>query len=339
MIRTLQSLRFIFSLTVLLAHFNYAGREGYSTGVSIVFFTFLSGFVLSKAYGRRLASGEMTGGAFLKRRFIKLYPMHLLCLVAYIAVHHAVLTSQDIAPAMLNALLLQSWSTTYYFSMNSVSWYLSDVVLFLLLFPALYKCISRMNIRQLVLSAAALLAVYIAYMLLLHVDDLNYWLYIFPPVRLADFIIGIMMWRACELLPTLGCVRHHSAVELLLCAAILALMIAYPIDEKWHIAFLYWLVAVPMFFVFFRGESEGGIVSALLKTKPMLWLSRITMEAFLCHMLVFDVIMAIDRRVSYHLPYFAMMAVSFSAALAVAWLAKRYYVTPVTEYLSRKLTK
>ncbi len=57
MIETLQSLRFVFALTVMLAHFSYAGIEGHSTGVGPMFFMLMTGIVMSRSYGPKILDG------------------------------------------------------------------------------------------------------------------------------------------------------------------------------------------------------------------------------------------------------------------------------------------
>ena len=52
MIETLQSLRIVFALTVMLAHFSYAGIEGKSTGIGPMYFMLMTGLVMSRSYGR-----------------------------------------------------------------------------------------------------------------------------------------------------------------------------------------------------------------------------------------------------------------------------------------------
>ena len=215
MIETLQSLRIVFSLTVMLAHFSYAGIEGHSTGVGPMFFMLMTGVVMSRSYGPKIRSGNFRFGPYLLRRFFKFYPLHLLCLVAVLLIRHKTLTSTDYLSVIPNALLLQSWIPIdkYYFSLNGVSWYLSDLLLFLLLFPFLYRWIGKMGDKALLRTVVLLLGGYVAYVSLLQTDDLNYWLYIFPPVRLLDFIWGMMIWRCYELHTSWGQFRKPTPVE------------------------------------------------------------------------------------------------------------------------------
>ena len=240
MILSLTSLRFLFILLIVLfhligKHFEFGGDCGVS------FFMMLSGFVLSYAYGQQVLEGRFQSFAFIKRQLTKFYPLHLLCLLAVIAIRYKTMLSTDWLALVPNALLIQSWIPveSYYFSGNAVSWYLSDLMLFLLLFPMFYRLIGRMKGRSLFRLTLVLLVLYIIYVSLLQTDDLNYWLYVFPPVRLIDFLWGMVLWRCYELHPTWGRFRCPTLVELLLCAGVLTTIITYPINEKWHIAFIH----------------------------------------------------------------------------------------------------
>ena len=179
MIQTLQSLRFVFSFTVMLAHFSYAGIEGHSTGVGPMFFMLMTGVVMSRSYGEKVLDGTFRFRNFLLRRLFKFYPLHLLCLLAIIVIRRNTMTGDDYLAVLPNLFLVQSWIPVqeYYFSCNAVSWYLSDLLLFLLLFPWLYGKIGRMSGRALAITSVSLLAAYVTYVSLVRSDDLNYWLY------------------------------------------------------------------------------------------------------------------------------------------------------------------
>ena len=146
MIATLQSLRFVFVMLVFLSHFAYRDIQTLDAGgdCGVAFFFLLSGFVLSLGYGRKIDDGSFCYRGFLKRRFLKLYPLHILCLIFFFVVSKASLDW----PILLNVLLLQAWipNPDYYFSCNSVSWFLSCLFFCYFLFPFAYK---RLSLRWL----------------------------------------------------------------------------------------------------------------------------------------------------------------------------------------------
>ena len=335
MIETLQSLRIMFSLTVMLAHFSYAGIEGHSSGVGPMFFMLMTGVVMSRSYGPKIRSGNFRFGPYLLRRFFKFYPLHLLCLVAVLLIRHNTLTSADYLSILPNALLLHSWipDEHYYFSMNGVSWYLSDLLLFLLLFPFLYKWIGKMGDKTLGRTAVLLLAAYIGYVSLVQTDNLNYWLYIFPPVRLLDFIWGMMIWRCYELHPAWGRLRKPTVVEFLLAVLVVMTIVLYPLHERWHVALIHWFVLIPVVLIFMQGDQYGGWLSRFLKTRTMVWLGGLTLDTYLLHQLLFAILLNNASKYDVELPYPLMLTACLGAVILVSWLTHRFFVNPVNARL------
>lgn len=335
MIETLQSLRIVFALTVMLAHFSYAGIEGKSTGVGPMFFMLMTGFVMSRSYGAKILDGSFRYGSFLLRRLFKFYPLHLLCLFIYIAIRRNTLDVTDYLTLLPNILLLQSWIPIehFYFSGNAVSWYLSDLLFFLFLFPVLYRGIGRMSGKDLLRLVSGLLVVYVIYVIFLRTDDLNYWLYVFPPVRLFDFIWGMVMWRCYELYPTAGRWSHPSVIELALVTGVVITIITYPLHDRWHVALIHWLVLVPVVWVFMQGDRQGGWVSRLLKKRVMVWLGGLTLDTYLLHQLIFAVMMNNAMKHGVQLPYPVMLLICLTVVVFVSYLTHTWFVNPINNKL------
>lgn len=83
MIRTLNSLRFILILMIVISHstlpisqdlINYLGE------FPVAIFFVISGFVLSLSKGEKLQKEELGNRNFFLSRIIKLYPLHILIL-------------------------------------------------------------------------------------------------------------------------------------------------------------------------------------------------------------------------------------------------------------------
>ena len=176
MIGTLQSLRFIFVMMIFMSHFDYRDIRGFDAGCDcgVAYFFILSGFVCSLGYGQRIREGAYRDGDFIWKRLKKLYPLHLLCLLFFLLVSQ---TTLDLK-VMTNALLLQSWvpDPEWYFSCNKVSWFLSSLLFCYVVFPFVYRHLSRY------LTLAVLLA-YAAICWLIPYDQVNAVLYVFPLVR------------------------------------------------------------------------------------------------------------------------------------------------------------
>ncbi len=85
----LDSLRGIFALCVVLFHFRTTGYIGGATffrhgWLAVDFFFVLSGFVITAAYGKELAKG-LNISQFVVLRLFRIYPLHLLMILAFIA--------------------------------------------------------------------------------------------------------------------------------------------------------------------------------------------------------------------------------------------------------------
>lgn len=303
MIATLQSLRFVFVMLIFLSHFDYRDIQALDAGgdCGVAFFFLLSGFVLSMGYGRQITDGTFCYGRFLKRRFLKLYPLHLLCLLFFLIV-----SKQHLDGAVfLNVLLLQAWipSPDYYFSCNSVSWFLSCLFFCYILFPFAYK---RVSGRWLTLVLVAYLLVY----LLTPYEKVNAILYVHPLVRFVDFYLGMFL---CQVFERRKETDIPQWTELLVVVLLLVSLGLYPyVDAKLRNAPLYWLVLIPLIFVF---AQEKGYISQWLKTKPMLFLGSLSMPLFLTHQMLIGILL---RRMP-EIPAPVMLAFCIFITLMVSW--------------------
>ena len=316
MIPTLQSLRFVFVMMIFMSHFSYGGIEAFQAGgdCGVAFFFLLSGFVLSRGYGQRLRQGSFSYGQFMRRRLLKIYPLHLLCLVAVLLVSRQSLG----LPVLLNALLLQCWvpSMDFYFSCNAVSWFLSCMLFCYAVFPLAFRQASPRLTAVVLLGA---LAVY----LLVPYDRVNSILYVNPLVRFVDFYLGILLYRYLEEKPQ---TRLPAWVEPLLVIVLVLLLMAYPFaDEKLRNAPLYWLVLLPLIAVFAKAQ---GPLSRLLCCKPLLWLGTLSMPIFLIHPLTFSIL---TRRLP-TMSYVPMLVVCFAVVVLLSWLIDKCFLRQIERF-------
>ncbi|MFI9204920.1 acyltransferase family protein [Streptomyces sp. NPDC053048] len=240
---TLTGMRFIAALMVFAFHlsimspikrsgpdhgpFVFLAKNGGWIGVS--FFFMLSGFILTWS-----ARDRDTVGTFLRRRLVKIYPNHLVMFVITMALYAA--ATAGLAQAVPNLLLLQAWlpRESIVFSVNIPSWSLSCELLFYLAFPFLLRLVRRIPENRLrwwtAAVAVAIVCVPLVARLLpegtpfAHVSDASslhgqsvtqvWFTYVFPPVRLLDFVLGILLarlvltgrWTGPRLLPAAGLV-------------------------------------------------------------------------------------------------------------------------------------
>ena len=209
MFHVLQALRFGFAVMIFLHHVELFEAGG-SCGVS--FFLVLSGFVMSRGYAEKVAQPGFSWRHYMGRRILRLWPLHLVCLLVAVAVR-VFLYGEEVGGWwwLPNLCLLQSWLPYphIYFSGNAVSWCLSDLLFFYALFPwlspLLYGRAQRNGAsvsRSFVLSAGwgravvvVFLVAYAGVMWLLPERYGNSLLYVFPLMRLPDFILGMWCYR------------------------------------------------------------------------------------------------------------------------------------------------
>ncbi|MCH0566233.1 MULTISPECIES: acyltransferase [unclassified Streptomyces] len=208
---------FLFHLSLLDAYstsgeehgpFAAAVKNGGWAGVT--FFFILSGFVLAWS-----ARDDDTTRAFWGRRVVKIVPNHVVTF--FLALASYAYVSATWGRGIPNFLLLQAWipRDDVFFSINNPSWSLSCELVFYLLFPALYRAVRRIRAERLWQWAGGTAAVIVLLPLLVqllpagetfgphHANSPLYghsitqmWLvYIFPPARVLDFLLGILMAR------------------------------------------------------------------------------------------------------------------------------------------------
>ena len=313
MIETLQSLRFIFIMMIFMSHFAYRGIGPFDAGgdCGVAFFFMLSGFVVSLGYGRQIREGSFRYGSFLRKRLLKLYPVHLLCLLFWLIVSKNVIDGR----VVLNLLLLQSWipNPEYYFSCNSVSWFLSCLLFCYFLFPWAYKRVSWGWV-------VAVLVAYVVIFLLTPYEKVNAILYVNPLIRFVDFYIGMVLCRVYEKGYSLSGVVW---AEWLLFLALMVLLVAYPyVDEKLRNAPLYWLVLVPILLVF---SKEQGPLSRLLKTRPLLMLASLSMPVFMTHQMLIGIL---QHRLP-GMPVVLMLFLCIFVVLVVSWFIDRFVLRQI----------
>ena len=182
----------------------YLGESG------VGFFFVLSGFILTFAHHRDFAGpfSVKAARAFHLARIARIYPVHLaamaLCLAWFIPFGAPQWNLADVptrvAGTIAQALLLQSWSpnANLYTGLNSVSWSISVEAFFYLLFPVmlygLLRAFRGRGEKNVLATALALWAAELAVLLAIRPTPLISWaLYYFPPIRLVDFVIGMLI--------------------------------------------------------------------------------------------------------------------------------------------------
>ena len=214
MITSLQALRFIFALFIFAEHFPISAEETHllhgAGAMGVSFFIVLSGFVMSIGYEKRVQEPTFRWGDFMLKRLIRLWPLHLLCLGAWIILAYGAWGSNAIHPLPLlgNALLLQ-WLPIENIEGNSVAWCLSVLVVLY----AIYPFIARLKTRNLMLLFVGItITLHALANTCIPTSSHTYW-YISPASRLLDFLLGMITFRAYQSALAHGALKKWSRLS------------------------------------------------------------------------------------------------------------------------------
>jgi peptidoglycan/LPS O-acetylase OafA/YrhL len=209
---SLTGLRFVAALSVVLLHVTasrvndqplvglglFAGRLAELGYLGVTFFFALSGFVLTWS----AAGIKLSAGAFYRRRFARVYPLHLITTV--IAGIGGLILGVTAGPGTWTAILLlaQAWvpDVHWYFALNSVSWSLSCEAFFYALTPVVLIIAARGSLRAVWLGVALVGgAVLAATFLVLSVSpawDQRVW--VSPWYSLVSFVAGVALAKTLQ---------------------------------------------------------------------------------------------------------------------------------------------
>jgi len=171
----LDALRFIVAAMIILHHFQAAGPTPLAQTLHPVFerggflltnfFLIDSGYVLMRVYGGAVGRGAMSPGDFFLKRFLRVYPAHLimgLSLVALVLISAAAGVAPrnpewfawDQLPAQLT--LTQAFGVHGGLGWNAPSWSVSALIGCYILFPYVLTLLKRMGPWTVLLAVVGL---------------------------------------------------------------------------------------------------------------------------------------------------------------------------------------
>ena len=310
----LDAWRGICALMVATMHFH---ALGYLSATGLVhnayrfvdFFFVLSGFVIAHAYQQRLARGTSEVGAFLIRRFGRIWPMHVVMLAAFVAFECANLTIGKLGlhlgreafgplfrPEMLPAQLamMQSWGFWDKSGWNWPSWSISAEFGAYLLF-ALIASLVRGRAYYIALAAGTLAgAVTIALLAPQGMENFTR----FGLARcLFGFGAGALVRAATK---DQSPVRLSTITELFALVLVVAYVAFAPRNSWGLLAPLIFAVAVWVF------AYQPGHVSVLLQARVPQLLGRLSYSIYIVHAFLVMIILLAAKFASLHgIPIFS----------------------------------
>lgn len=288
MIGSLQSLRFLFALMIFHHHFFINPQVVQFGSFPVAFFFILSGYVMAMGYEEKVCSSSFSYRAFVKKRLVRIFPLHLFCLffalilpvLNDVAAHHFSLKYVLATPEVL---LVQTWLPLKGLcSLNPVSWYLSSLLLIYLLFPFLMRWLRGrygMHILALLLISYFLMVPNISG------DIAKYLIYTSPYFRVVDFMLGIMLYLLLNNKiseahkPFMATVLEIIAVAL----SVFTLVIYSNVSEVYGMASLYWIPSLMLIGTFVVSMRWGGVLSSILSQAKLVYFGKLSFPIYMMH--------------------------------------------------------
>lgn len=285
----LQSLRGIFALFIFFHHLSLFEAGG---DAGVCFYLILSGFVLSAGYFERISERKVRYKPFIKRRFLRIYPFHLIGFVAAVILALPLYGRSTLPIYLSNLLLVQSWIPVkmFFFSVDAPSWYLSDILFCYLLFPLIVRLLSGFSRIRTAGYFCVLIIAYFSVLILLPESLCLPLLYINPLFRLIDFIIGILLWRILRdfhqneshiILPGRFTI---SAFQLIVTAFyVFSIFAYYTVPPRFGYASYWWIPTILLIIICTIRGSENGIGYKLLANRLFVAFGDISFAFYVLH--------------------------------------------------------
>lgn len=311
----LQFLRFLAFLNVFVLHigsWRMTDYPAWNGAVSAVTFFFLLSGILAgfSVYGREVEVSLPAIARDIWKKLRKVYPLHIVttCFaLIYVGlpaqIVHDLGNSGDALICLLRCMLLvQSWFPDGAMSYNGASWYLSTLFFLYLLQIPMQALLIRIGKKErhktvfAVLATALMLATagysYITY----HsgfFSDIHFWQYVFPPARIGQYFIGMVVGYTLRERKEGGIPRKTALFTVAEVLALLVWICALWLPvEVWYNRLLWWIVPnLCLIGVFLLGQ---GWLSALFRLRPFVRLGDVSFECYLVHGCVINALAGVE---------------------------------------------
>jgi peptidoglycan/LPS O-acetylase OafA/YrhL len=282
-LESLTALRFFAAFLVFLDHYVVVNENwGFPLGcIAITFFFTLSGFVLTFAYRDAFKQQQITKSKFYIGRFARVWPLHILCLLLMVPFALQFFYLEPLKSSIYlvaNLLLLQDFIPHSADLLNSPSWSISAEFFFYLLFPGLLG-LALKSIKVYFISLMLFLIFLIGMALrfsgadtsvhnisLLGITHISFAgiFYVFPPVRIFDFMCGIALFFVYEKIYTKKFAMFFSCLEVF---GLLLLGLTYVFHNLFLSLLQVGLIFLPAVLLILAGFSgqKGALSKALSK--------------------------------------------------------------------------
>ena len=325
--------------------------EGGTAGVE--YFIVLSGFVMCAAYEKYAREGSLNWGRYMARRAIRIYPLNIFTLFLILPLIIPVRYTTDFM-IICDFFLVQAWipDAMVFYSCNIAAWCLSAFLFLYALFPFLIR-IAVKDVKRFYWLTGIMMAALTIFIIWLPEERLGWglarWLYrVFPPVRLADFMLGMSLWQIFSGLKDghfhNGIVSlsywKKTAIEVIsLLLVAVGSILAYKLDQKWDTSLVWWIPITAVIMVYALFDKSGGLFSRIFNMKWLVYFG----DASFCYYLLHVPIMYMFRKVYCHFPALQGIgwgwwaAAIFPTVIIASLIVYRYFDNPLGKRLRKLL--
>ncbi len=283
MIKSLQSLRAVGAIMIFIHHFGFDGPIAASFGdCAVNWFMMLSGFVLCAAYENRTPRSVKH---FLSGRFTRIAPLYYVSLAIMLLINKFEI---GIKPLVASLLMIQSWfpNMDIFFSLNLPAWFVSDLMFCYLLFIPLHRLLTsgRKLFRRLILGFA------LAAFAVVTVSVPQPWelfvIYIFPPMQLASFVTGMLLWQLVVRLRNVRLAPFQANLLILSAVWILIIFIgAYDyFPARLTLSSYWWIPTALLLVILTLTDRTDCLATRILHWRPLMMLGNAGLSFYLLHL-------------------------------------------------------
>lgn len=345
---SLDGLRLLASVNIVLLHLDSSWLLTYARGWDFLYpaikaplfgasiFFILAGFIYSVKFSD--AAKVPATWTFLKERFRRLYPLHVLCTLLILGyVGSKTHLFQDpalvVRSVLLHISLLWAFVPAWGHSLNQPSWALSAFLLCYLLAPRFARYLNRdHSLRWLwsLLGLALLPSIVwgIVFVMVDYTEPRYLFFHIFPPIRAFEFLFGMILARV-HMKGGLTVPRHPWVSDIAL-LGVLGMLYVNILFHKTPFAWVNWFshhtvnTMLYALLLLLLAHSQGNI-SRMFSWSPIRALGKSSFYPYLWHMPLIGASYLISDRFKYWIPNcwlgtLVMLAILYGGSV---WFSER----------------
>jgi peptidoglycan/LPS O-acetylase OafA/YrhL len=242
-------------------------------------------------------------------------------------------------PFFLNLFLLQTtilpaWN--WWWSFNTVSWSISDEMFFYFSFPFIIYFLNRnknLLIALILLSATVIpLAMFATSATDLRIERF----YIQPFFRIADFLIGVLLYEIYLKIKNSNVLKFANSIELFAILLFIGFFAFHKsVPQVYRYSCYYWL---PISLIILIFSFQKGCVSQLLSKKYFVYLGEISYSFYMFHALAIQYFLKLNHRYWFFENYYLFVCFLLYFSVFISAISYGAFEKPLNNYIIKRFT-